>query len=347
MRVFAVWVLFFAPFFALAQNPVAGRDFTLALSDPTARALGGVCFATDVGAEALPCNPAFIARDSDPDFRAQLFFGNNISYLEQIPSILSGDGTPEDVRKLFSQTRSSEMEAQIEAGYRRPTFGIAIMPVRWLYSSRIRNSSLPVLSVLAAEERAIRTQFGSYAGDDWSWGVQLRGVSRRFVVETFTLTDALAEGGRGLFAAETQQALYVEPGLLKEWPDEPWRPQLSMSITQWGVVDRKVEEFPASPEFHVGGSVRPDITLGEFELGVDSRWRSGMTEWSDPFRIGAAYKIGVTNWAASAGRSDHALGFQIRYGRLRAGLTYSSHWIENQLGDNEWIRTTYLHVGYD
>lgn len=340
-------VLFLIPLGAGAQNPVAGRDFTLALSDPTARALGGVCYATDVGAEALPCNPAFIAKDSDPDFRAQFFFGNNISYLEQVPRILSGDGTPEDVRELFDQTRSSELEGQIEAGYRRPTFGFAVMPVRWLYSSRIRNTSLPVLSILAAEERGVRAQFGSYVDNDWSWGVQLRGVTRRFVVETFTLTDALAEGGRGLFAAETQKAFYVEPGLLKEWPDQAWRPQLTLSLTQWGVVDRKVEEFPASPEFHVGGSVRPEISLGELELGVDSRWRSGLSDWSEPFRLGGAYKIGVTNWAASVGRSDHALGFQVRYGRLRAGLTYSSQWIENQRGDDEWIRTTYLHVGFD
>lgn len=330
-----------------AREPVAGRDFTLALSDPTARALGGVCFSTDVGAEALPCNPAFISRESEPDFRAQFFFGNNVSYLEEVPRILEGSGSREDVRRLFSQTRSSELEAQLEAGYRRPTFGVALMPVRWLYSSRIRNPSLPVMSILAAEERGVRAQFGSYVKNDWSWGVQLRGVSRRYVVKTFTLTDVLAEDGKSLFSAEHQQALYIEPGLLKEWPEEPWRPQLTIAMSQWGFVDRKVEEFPASPEFHLGGAVRPEVALGELELGLDSRWRSGLVGWSDPFRLGGAYRLGVTRWAASAGRSDHALGFQIRYGRLQAGLTYSARWIENQLGDSEWIRTTFIHFGVD
>lgn len=325
----------------------APRDLTLGISDETAKSLGNVCFATDVGAQAMPCNPAFIARESNPNFRAQIFAGNNISYLQDVSALLAGDGSQDNVHRLFNQTRASQMEANLEGGYRRPTFGLAFSPYRLTYYSFVRNSSLPVITLLAAQEQSLRAQFGSYIGNDWSWGVQLRGVRRTFISKTFTLTDALAEDNRGLLEPERQNAFYIEPGILKEWTEERWRPQITFAVTQFGAVDRKVEDFPASPQWHAGAAIHPPVGLGNWEIGTDIVLDSKTSRWTDPFRIGSSYELGMTKISGSAGASDYAFGFQLRYHDFTGGLTYTSQLIDNWLGENEWVRTAFIQFGFN
>lgn len=326
-------------------SAAAPRELTLGISDEAAKSLGNVCFATDVGAQAMPCNPAFIARETPSNFRAQIFAGNNVTYLQDASALLSGDGNQGNVHRLFNQTRASEMEANIEGGYRRPTFGISFAPYRMVYYSFVRNSSLPMVTLLAAQEQSLRAQFGSYIGDDWSWGVQLRGVRRTFISKTFSITDALVEDNH-LLDPERQSAFYVEPGLLKEWRDEPWRPQISFAVMQLGVVDRKVDDFPASPQWHAGAAIHPPVGLGDWELGTDIVLDSTTQRWTDPFRIGTSYELGMTKISGSAGASDYAFGFQLRYFDFTGGLTYSAKLIDNWLGENEWVRTAYIQFGF-
>lgn len=325
----------------------APRDLAIGQSTSTARGLGGACFAIDSGDEALPCNPAFTARETEQDFKAEFYFGNDVSYLQDVSTLVAGDGDEGTVRRLFSQTRASEMEANLEAAYRRPTFGIAVAPYRIVYSSMIRNQALPVVNLLAAQERSARVQLAGYAGDDWSWGVQFRGVWRKFIAREFTLTDAAAEGGSSILDPETQNAFYIEPGLLREWTEHEWKPQLSLSLMQTGLVDRKHEAFPASPEFHVGGGIEPPVGIGRWLIGLDAALGSETRGWTDPLRLGTVYDVGMTRLSASVGGSDHAFGFLLRYGRATGGLTYRSRWIENWLGQDEWVRNVSLQLGVD
>lgn len=330
-----------------SQAVEAPREFVLAVPTPTGHVLGGACFAVDTGDEALPCNPAFIAREVKSSFKADLLLGNNTQNLGDVTSLLSGDGNPETVRRLFAQTRPSEMEAEVEGAYRAPTFGVSIMPYRVLSYFLIRNSALPTMTLLAAQEQSAAVQFGSYWGDDWSWGVQLRGVQRKFISQTFTLTDALAEGGSQLWAPQTQNAFYIEPGLLKEWSHVDWRPQLSIAVAQTGFVDVKSTDFATAPELHVGGAIHPPVGLGRLELGADAVFHSQIEDWSDPFRFAITYELGATRFLGSASRSDYALGFVLRYEEITGGLTYDSKWIQNWIGEDEWVRTVTLQIGVE
>lgn len=325
----------------------APRELTLGLSTATGRSLGSSCFSVDAGDEALPCNPAFTARETQNDFKADLFFGNDIAYVQDVSTLLAGDGDEGTVRRLFSQTRASEMEANLEFAYRRPTFGFAIAPYRIVYYSMIRNQALPIVSLLAAREQSARMQLAGYAGNEWSWGVQLRGVQRKFISRTFALTDAFAEGGSGIFDAESQNALYIEPGLLREWNDAAWKPQVTATLTQLGVVDHKNEDFPTSPQIHVGAAVEPPVGVGRLQLGIDASADSETQGWTDPFRLGSVYDVGMTRLAGSFGRSDQAFGFQLRYGAAVGGLTYRTRYIENWLGEDEWVRNVSFNFGVD
>lgn len=327
-----------------AQVP---RELSLGRSDSASKLLGGVCFTTDTGRQALPCNPAFISRETGSDFRVQFFAGNNISYLRDVSELLSGEGDEATVERLFSQTRPSEMEANVEGAYRQPLFGIAFAPYRIIYFSAIRNRALPVITLLAAREQSLRFQLGSYLGEDWSWGLQVRGVRREFIARTFTIADAVVEGSDSLFAAQTQNAFYLEPGLLKEWTDSAWKPQFTLAVTDLGYVDRKDEAFPASPALNVGGAVHVPVGLGIWELGLNAHLHSDSGAWSEPLRLGTSYELGVTRFSGSLGASDHALGFQMNYKDFFGGLSYSSRWIENWVGANEWVRTVFFEFGFD
>lgn len=330
---------------SIADAAQAPRDLTLGPSGATARTLGGVCYSMDPGHQALPCNPAFIAREGGDEFKAEFFLGNNIAYLNDVTDLLAGQGDEGSVRRLFAQSRGSELEAQFEADYRRPTWGFGLTPYRVVYYSFVRNHSLPVVTVLAAQEQTLRGQLGGYIGDDWSWGVQLRGVNRRLISQTFALTDVLVENGMDTLTPERQNAFYVEPGLLKEWTDEPWKPQFTMAITQLGYVDHKIEDFPASPELHVGGAVQAPIEIGRWALGADVALGSKTKTWSDPLRLGTSYEVGMTRLEASLGRSDQSFGFLLRYGWGTGGITYNSRYVENWLGDDEWVRTVAFQFG--
>lgn len=332
---------------SLAKAAPIPRDLTLGRSESTSKLLGGVCYTTDPGRQALPCNPAFISRETDPDFRVQFFAGNNISYLRDVGDLLSGDGSEETVDRLFSQSRPAEMEANIEGAYRQPMFGIAFSPYRVLYFTAIRNKALPIVTLLASREQSLRVQFGSYLGDDWSWGVQFRGVRREYIGQTFSLADAAVEGGNSIFDTRSQSAFYVEPGLLKEWTESSWKPQMTFAVTQLGVVDHKSDYFPASPALHVGAAVHPEVSLGRWEVGVNADFHSDTKHWSDPFRLGSSYELGVTRFSGSVGRSDHALGFQVSYNDFYGGLSYTSRWIKNWFGSDEWVRTVFFEFGFD
>lgn len=345
----AVFFTVLAGFFAsLAGAAPVPRDLTLGRSESNSKLLGGVCYTTDTGHQALPCNPAFISREVDPDFRAYFFAGNNISYLRDVSDLLAGDGNEDTVDRLFSQSRPAEMEANIEGAYRQPTFGVSFSPYRVLYFTAIRNKALPVVTLLASREQTLRFQFGSYIENDWSWGVQLRGVRREYIGQTFSIADIAVEKGTDVLEPRQQSAFYVEPGLLKEWPESAWRPQMTFAITQLGFVDRKTDYFPASPALHVGGAVQPDLGgWGNWEFGVNADLHSQTQTWSDPFRFGTSYRLGVTRFSGSVGRSDHALGFQVNYKDFFGGLNYTSRWIKNWFGSDEWVRTVFFEFGFD
>ena len=193
MKILASLLLFLS---VQAQAIEVPRSIPLGSSDFTHHSLGTVCFAMDSLVDGLPCNPAFTAKERKGQFQTHLFFGNNVSYVQDVKNIMSGQADQRNIDRLFNQTRSSEMEANVEAGYLTEKFGLSFSPYRLSYYSLIRNSSLPVITLYAGEEQVLRTQLASYVNEDYFFGVQLRGVQRRFILSEFTLTDALVENSQ-------------------------------------------------------------------------------------------------------------------------------------------------------
>jgi hypothetical protein len=322
------------------------RSIALGNSDFTSRTLGNACYGMDVMISGLPCNPAFTAKERKPEFQAQLFFGNNISYIQDISKLVKGEGDPETVEHLFSQKSSSEMEASISATYLHENWGLSYTPYRLFYYALIRNSALPTITLYAGQEQSLSAQIASYAEGNFYWGLQLRGVDRKFVMSDFTLTDAMASGGSQYFETQSQRAIYLEPGFMYYFEEESWKPQVGATIKNVGAVDHKYEELPNSPDFHVSGSVRPPVTYGDLEFGLDLMFNSYTPNASEIPRLGTSYRLGAMQALASYGDTEYSLGFMLHYDGWNGGLTYWRRKFENLLGERDQMQTVYLELGF-
>jgi hypothetical protein len=326
------------------------HSIALGNSDFTSRTISYACFGMDALIEGLPCNPAFTAKERRSHFQTQFFFGNNVSYVHEVTRLLDGTGDAATVEKLFSQKSSAEAEANVQASYLHETWGVQFAPYRLYYYALIRNSALPVVTLYTGQEQTLSAQVASFAGengkDNWFWGVQLRGVDRRFIMSEFTLTDALASGGSQYFETKNQRALYVEPGLLYEFSEKPWRPQVGLTIKNAGFVDQKFDELPASPDWHLAGSLRPPVGYGEFELGVDFRFNSYVEDFKEVPHLGFSYKLGAMQGLASYSDREYSLGFILHFDNWNGGLTYWRKKYENLLGEQDQLQTVYLELGF-
>lgn len=322
------------------------RSLALGNSDFNSRSLSAACFGMDEVTNGLPCNPAFTAKERASRFQTEFFFGNNISYVQEVSDLLAGKGTAETVTSLFSQKTSSEMEARIEASYLRETWGLAYSPYRLFYYSLIRNSSLPVITLYAGQEQTLTGQVASFADNDFFWGLQVRGVERKFILSEFTLTDALASGSSQYFQTHSQRALYLEPGVLYAFESKPWKPQAGLTIKNAGFVDQKYEVLSTSPEYHAAGSVKPPVGFGELELGLDFMFSTYQREARDVPRVGASYKLGAMQALGSYGDKEYSAGFLLKYDIWNGGLTYWRKKYVNLLGEQDQTQTVYLEFGF-
>src|SRR5690606_36988041 len=119
--------------------------------------------------------------------------------------------------------RDAEFEADFEAAIVKNKIGFGFSPSRVTYYSRIRNRVLPYLNLYLAQEQIVRTQFATLIDDEFHVGLQVRGVTRRFVLTDFYLPELAAENGsEDLLEVRHQQALYLEPGIVWTPQDVAW-----------------------------------------------------------------------------------------------------------------------------
>lgn len=342
-------VVFWMSFFLWALNASAlqePRSLALGSSDFTSRSLSTACFGMEALIEGLPCNPAFTAKERRSRFQTQFFFGNNVSYVSEVSRLLDGSGNVETVERLFDQKSSNEMEANIQASFIRETWGLRYSPYRLFYYSLIRNSSLPVITLYAGQEQSLAGQIASFAENNFYWGLQLRAVDRKFIFSEFTLTDAIADGGSEYFRTHHQRALYIEPGILYAFEEKEWKPQIGLTMKNAGMVDTKYNNFPTSPDWHLAGSVKPPVSWGELELGLDLFFNSYVEESREIPRLGVSYLLGAMQAVGSYADREYSLGFLLHYENWNGGLTYWRKKFENLKGEPDQLQTVYLELGF-
>jgi hypothetical protein len=248
--------------------------------------------------------------------------GSQLKYIQEAKDILDGHDDPEAVSKFFAHRDSIEGEASFEASFQTSTWGFAVEPYRFIAVTRMQNPALPMLDVTIAQEQSVRGQVATYAGENFYAGLQARYTHVKFIGRDFYLSEAFAGNKDELFATQTQDLIYLEPGFLFAWEDQPWKPQISAVLANWGVSSEKTEEYPIQPEGLLGASIKPFIPLGLLELGVQFQINSQTKNARDAFRGSIAYQLGILQLIASASEYDRSAGFTVSFKSFSSGLSY-------------------------
>lgn len=286
------------------------------------RSLGSSCYSMDSLRRGLPCNPAYVAKEKKPRFDTDFLLGSNLEYLREAEALLNGASDEAAVAKMFSRREAVDGEISIEASFQRPTWGISVEPYRLVYVYQFENSSLPLVDLIASEEQSLKGQIASYTAGNFYAGLQLRYTHVRFVGNTFSVAELAAGDRDHLFEIHNQNILYFEPGLLYAWEDTPWEPQLSAMLSQWGVSDKKTEQYPIRPQGLLGASVKPVVPLGLLEVGFQIQAHSETENIQDAIRGALTYQLGVLQTVLSASQYDQAAAFLVTYQSFTTGLSY-------------------------
>ena len=341
-------VLLFALLFSsLAQAMQVPQTMAFGNSSFMGQAMGNTCYAFDLGADTLPCNPAFMARERERQFKANIFFGNNVKYTQEATDLLRGNANDATVQRLFSQKESSELESNVDVGFLTETFGVAYSPLRLNYYTIFHDQALPEVTLFASQEESLRTQLASYMGNNFYWGLQLRYLHRKFIAQEFYLTDAFAENGSDLFQPREQSLIFAEPTVMYSVEDHWLRPEISYSLVNLGVADHQYDEYPSTPQSHVSGSVTPDFSIGKLGVGFDYFYDRTVEKILDPFSVGAFYQMGILKVFGSLGTNTSGLGFNVVANKISVGLAYSSKTIQDELGDRATFQRVYMLLGVE
>jgi hypothetical protein len=176
--------------------------------------------------------------------------------------------------------------------------------------------------VTIAQEQSVKAQVASYAYDNFYAGLQARYTHVKFIGQYFALSEAFAGGKDQLFDTQTQDLIYLEPGFLFAWEEQPWKPQISAMLANWGYSSEKTAEYPIQPEGLLGASIKPFVPLGLLELGVQFQINSETKNARDALRAAVAYQLGILQLIASASDYDRSAGFTVTFKSFSTGLSY-------------------------
>lgn len=313
-----------------------------------AMGLRNACYTMDLPADTLPCNPAFIAKEKQRRFNANLHFGNNVSYLQEASDLSRGHATQETIQTLFSRHENNELQTQVEIGHSQETFGWAIAPAQVNYSTSFHNQALPKISLFASLEESAKIQFGSYLDDDWSFGIQMRYVHRRFVASQFYLTDILVPQGQSLLEPREQHLFFIEPGFMYAPKESALNPEFTLTIANSGFVNKNYDEVSVTPEYHLTSSITPDLDYGgRFSLGVDARIHKYLRSGAQPLTLGGFYEYGILRLFGNLARDENGVGFGIYNTWWNIGIAHRNETLETPIGDTYEQNKTYLFLGME
>lgn len=311
-----------------------------------ASGLGRSCFALDVAADSIPCNPAFVAKEKARRFNSNLFWGNSISYLKEATDLSQGTANETTIQNLFTRHEDNELQSQIELGYWHETFSWSVTPARVNYNSTFRNQALPEISLYASLEESAQIQLGSYLSDDWSFGVQLRYVHRRFVASQFFLTDVLLPDGKKWIEPKQQHLVFLEPGLLYA-PESTLNPEFSLLVSNAGNINESYPEIPVVPQLHITTSITPKTNYGRYSLGVDITADKNIQKSSGPVSLGGFLEFGILRLFGHLARQENGIGFGIYNTWWNLGVTYRKEIFDNSLGESIETSKNYIILGIE
>ncbi|MCK6597111.1 MAG: hypothetical protein L6Q37_02000 [Bdellovibrionaceae bacterium] len=305
------------------------------------------CNSLNLAIDALPCNPAFIAKERRDRFAAHLFLGNNISYLKQVRDLSEGTASETTIRDLFQRHENEELQTQLEVGYLNETYGWAVTPFELKYLSSFQNQSLPKISLYASIEESAKVQFGSFIDNHWAYGVQLRYLQRRFVNSEFFLTESLTSDGDQILQTQKQNLFFIEPAMMYAPEAHSLNPEFSLFLANLALGDTNQSALPVIPQLHITSSINPVINHGRFGIGFDISLDKNLDKGYGPFTLASFYEFGILRLLGSLGRAENTIGATVFDSWWNVSLVYKTETYENALSEAYEQRKSYLFLGID
>lgn len=325
MRVFAHALFVFSVFAvsSVGASPLrVGPTLATYRAGIVADALGMACFAFDLGADTLPCQPADVAFTDHRQSQARIYLANNLKVSDEALDILRrNESTPEFLEQIFNDRRSSELQASLDLAWRREGWALQLTPARLFYHSSFRNEALTEARLLVFQEESANLQWARALEGDWAVGFQTRLVHRRFVSQSFFLSDAYSESGKKLLEPEEQTLLYLEPGIQYHAVDHDWAPRFGATMTNLGVTNR-ASSFSQRPQLHLAGSISPRLGEGRLGLGIDAFLHEDLIEAKDALTLGIAWSLPIFQVFGSISEEASAVGVNVPLGVFNLGASF-------------------------
>lgn len=282
-----------------------------------------LCYSYEDGTPGLPCNPAFLGihRPSQGWFYGH--GNNNFSYFQDIADIINGPIKTDKLLPIVNHNSNDHFQMSASLGYMSDNWGINFVPARLILFTNIRNPSLPRINVLVAKEEEAQLQVGSFIDHEWSWGLQLRGVHRRFSYNDSYLSDHLTEDLDLLYQVHTQYAIYLEPSLIYAPEDTGWNPVFSAMATNLGRADKEFAPYNFDPNVHLGASIANDFDFGKLQFGVIGQWFTGLNRERLFSGLGGTYTLSHFQIFTTVTEIEKQLGLAFNSSIFTTAFTYA------------------------
>lgn len=338
--------LCFFPFLARADvfdqrpNPFTRFVYT----DLASRTLGPLCSVTKVTQGSIPCQPADLAQKGEAVFSGSLFIGDEYEIVNRYRELLDDNRSLDLVKALFKEKNRVLMEASSALSMRKGWFAASFIPLKFSYFSSVRNQANPQLALSLAQDRSFNLMAGRSLAENWSGGLRLRWVERKFIEDDFSLLEAVSNIDE-VMELKKQNLIYLEPSLKYHFWSE-WQGQLSLMMSNMGFADRQYESTRFTPIYDVGLGVTPPLGTRDLHLATSYRWDEKRVSSLKNFYVGGTYQFGLVTTAVSYGAEALSAGVFSNLWSLRIGLSYERQKINGIGGGEEYEDAIYSEFSY-
>lgn len=301
-----------------------------------------LCYTFDDQTPGLPCNSAMLGMHREDSVWFYSFGNNNLGYFQGVSDIINTPIKSDHLLPLIDHNSNDQFQAGSSLGYVTDTWGFNFIPAKILLFTHIRNPALPRITVFASKEEEAQFQVGSFINKEWSWGLQTRGVHRRFTYVDNYLSDYFTDDANSLAKIQNQYALYIEPSLLYSPEEAEWNPLFSVTLQNTGTADKKIEPFDFNPNLNLGLSLSKTYDLGQLQVGLTSQ--SILAEEKYKFLSGIGARLSLIHFEVFGSLTEvqQQIGFGLKFSAVTSSISYLK-----QDWNNTPLNTTQSHWRWD
>lgn len=316
------------------------------------KSLAYACLGMSSLPDSLPCNPAWLFENKKSALSGHFLVSNGYGNLEKTRKILSGTANDEIVSLLSSDEKILQSEGDGSIFFRSKYLAGSYTPYNISILSVVRDETNPKVDFVGISQSQWVLQSAYELKKNFSIGIQLRGVERSYVANSFYLLEAATEDGKKKLAANKTTNTYAEPGLVYLIP-EYWG--LNFSIMKKNLQLSSSSDLPANtpasridPESTaMGVGLNPPMRWGQLSLSVDYRQLTDLTQRDVSFmHYGSLYKYGTMSLSAGADDYGFSGGIFFSIEKLNSGILFTTTkvpWIER----SSYSQTVYTQFGME